>query len=188
MSEGSLSSQRRQELRDSGVFPRAKEVDTFFVVLGLYLGLRFTEKRFSVAHFQDFRPELFNEILALLLPIAFGAAAGAIISALIQSRFLVRYISGRKGEHHHFFEFSFFLAKLTLWGAIGYLLFLYLLPRSNLVLLEDLRGQLLIVLPWGLGALCILGIVARAFKGLLFNERYKMSNEELMAEARGFLR
>lgn len=168
--------QRREELRDSGVFPRSRDLD----VMGLFFG--FFLACFFLRGFSLLEEYSIERLLGVLLVVPLATACGVVVSTLIQSRFLVKFSSNEAQPESVTYRAVFAVAKALIWIGAFYLLLQYLLKSQ--FSLEELAHLLLRFLGLALIPLLFLGIVGRFVVGLLFSARYAMTKEEILAEAR----
>ena len=177
MSHYPPTDQRREELREQGIFPRSRDLDLFGLFSGFLLGLFFL-KRISL--FEEFS---LPTLLFYLLVIPCCTALGVLVSSLVQSRFLVRFRTGGARSRSRLtpFETVFSAVKGVLWLGILYLLLKHLLNSD--FPLAGIDERVFEILGLALLRLFVLGIVGRFAVGLLFAQAYAMSKEEILAEA-----
>lgn len=171
-----LTDSRRVVLRDSGIFPRSKDLNVLFGVLGAIVGYRFIGLDFQHSYG-------LNEILFLSLVIPIGVAVGSIFATLAQSRFLFRFCFSREKEKLSFSQSFYSLIKLVLSFVVGAMVFRIALNGSAAGTLQ-LRSIVDITFRWFFGLLVLYGFIGILISRLTFTQRYQMSRSEMEADAR----
>ncbi len=178
-----LTDARRSELREQGLFPYSRDVTVFFVILGV-----------SLAHFGT-KFELYSEfcveqfhlgpLLQKTILMPFGAALGALIATLFQSRFLIRFKTSRPPEPlRGLSSIVFGVIKALILGGVIVLAFRQLEETSlssELPMLDYLFSFALGAALFVFFCFALVGFLLSRFQ---FTHRHSMTREEILAEAR----
>lgn len=188
MSDLQLSSQRKESLREIGIFPMSRDVTTAGVIIGALLGARPIIKNWQAmlgAYPSDLAASTL-QFLYLIGWIPLGASLGGILATLIQSRFLISFaLPSRllKKNPSPLISLSLGIFKGGVIAAAGWLLFHQLKMR----LLEGESSLRVLFKPFfysSLVALVVFSLIGRFATQIAFQLRYKMSKEEYAAESR----
>ena len=180
-----LTSSRKSSLREAGVFPYSKDFTNFFVFLGVIVGFYFLKL--------DFRSNfLFSDVLELSIFLPLGAALGALLSTLLQSRFLIGFTSSRRGSVEKsaaslLSTYVFTSLKSIIVVGASYLAFIQL--HETLILSKE--SNTIEIYSFIEFAVKLFGVVLFLFSLLgffisrmQFAGDYQMSREEILAESR----